>query len=282
MELSEVNTMLAGAFNEDFSQGCPQIITPRRKSIPAFRMVYLPGGTFIMGDEKGFDMEKPAHPVKLNPFYMAEFLVSQELYIYVTGKNPSSFKNLQKPVDSVNWFDAIGFCNALSKELGLAEVYKQNKNENFEWVENHAGIRLPTEAEWEYAAKGGLKIHETGKKRNENIYSGSDRLETVGWYAENSHGRSMKNGLKFPNQAGIYDMSGNLWEWCWDGFDEKYYGKCKKQGVVENPRNEKGEYRVLRGGAWSLGAAICRTADRIGIHPRNDWADGGFRFVLGL
>jgi len=259
--------MLSEAFNESFDDGFPQLITPKNTDIPASRMVFLPGDTFTMGGS-----EYKPHKVKLSSFYMAAFQVTQELYLAITGNNPSRFQNPKKPVEQVTWFSAVDFCNELSTKIGLQQVYKKTGDNEYEWVRTAKGIRLPTEAEWEYAARGGAQE-----------YAGSNKLENVGWYNENSHGQSKKPGLKFPNATKLYDMSGNLFEWCYDWYGKDYYQKCKDEGIVKNPDGPKtGEYRVLRGGSWRNYAIGSRTAYRRNILPGGGWLSYGFRMVLGL
>jgi formylglycine-generating enzyme required for sulfatase activity len=306
MHETALRSILSGAFNESFEQGFPPIVTPRNGSIPAFRMVYLPSGTFIMGDDSQYPAEKPAHKVELSSFYMGEFQVSQELYQAVTRDNPSSFKNNKKPVEQVTWYNAANFCNQLSIILGLQEVYKIKNDEKCNWNKAAAGFRLPTEAEWEYAARGGVSISsdtagdtddmtvglrfrsgpDAGVERSRNtdfIYSGSNNLNSLGWYSDNSYSSTKKNGLKFPNSAGFYDMSGNLWEWCWDCYEGSYYQKCKNERIIKNPDGQQsGNSNVLRGGAWNSRAGYCRSTNRGNNNPRNGWNDRGIRFVLGL
>ena len=172
------------------------------------------------------------------------------------GSNPSHFKGCDDcPVESVSWHDAQSFIERLSTKTGMK-------------------FRLPTEAEWEYAARG-------GNKSKVFQYSGSDNLDEVGWFAENSGDRTHAVGEKKPNELGIYDMSGNVWEWCLDWYDEEYYQDCKKKGVVENPTGpETGSRRVLRGGGWSSDAQNCRPADRFGVDPGLRGSGLGFRLVF--
>ncbi len=275
---------LSSAFNENFEAGFPPLITPRDNDIPAFRMVYLPGGTFMMGDDNSkYDEEKPAHEVKLSGFYMAEFQVTQKLYQAITGNNPSNFQNSKKPVEQVTWFDAVNFCNTLGAKLGLQPCYKKVSDNDYQWDKTAKGLRLPTEAEWEFACRGDNSAPLTGRPEGGHKYAGSNNLDNIGWYDENSHGRSKKAGLKFPNAAGLYDMSGNLFEWCQDWFDEKYYQKCKDRGIVKNPSGpETGKSRVLRGGSWGYDAFYGRSAYRFNDLPGNIWFNFSFRLVLGL
>ena len=179
---------------------------------PTIELVYVQGGTFTMGsdDSESSDREKPAHQVKLSDFYIAKYPVTQEQWQAVTGKNPSHFQGKRRPVEEVSWHDTQEF---------LAKL-KQITEEKF---------RLPTEAEWEYAARGG--IYSQGYK-----YAGSDRLKQVGWYDDNSDDQTHEVGQLLANELGLHDMSGNVWEWCQDWFDSNYYEECHQHGVAENPQ----------------------------------------------
>ncbi|MCA9733620.1 MAG: formylglycine-generating enzyme family protein [Deferribacteres bacterium] len=232
-----------------------------KEMVPEFNasnFVKLAGGTFDMGDESSdlSEASRPVHQVTLSDFYIAKTPVTQKQWHDVMGSNPSHFKGCDDcPVESVSWHDAQSFIERLSTKTGMK-------------------FRLPTEAEWEYAARG-------GNKSKVFQYSGSDNLDEVGWFAENSGDRTHAVGEKKPNELGIYDMSGNVWEWCLDWYDEEYYQDCKKKGVVENPTGpETGSRRVLRGGGWSSDAQNCRPADRFGVDPGLRGSGLGFRLVF--
>jgi len=276
MSETEIKKILSSVFSEPFDAGYPKIITLKKTGLPSFRMVYLPGGTFLMGDDNGkYNDEKPAHEVKLNAFYMSEFPVTQNVYEAITGNNPANFRGLLRPVEQVSWFDSVNFFNKLSEKFGIQQCYKKTDKDKFSWNKTKPGFRLPTEAEWEYAANGG------GKGNTQ--YAGSNKLENVGWYDENSYGETKNIGMKFPNAAGLYDMSGNVWEWCYDWFGEDFYKQCKKGGIENNPDGpESGAVRVLRGGSWDSFADNCRAACRNSFHPGIAWSGGGFRVVFGL
>ena len=215
-------------------------------------------------------------------FFVAEYPVTQELYEFVIGTNPSGFFGKQRPVEQVDWYDALVFCNTLSKLSGFDSYYKIDKpkkdlnNENDQdgkkWLVevNHGskGYRLPTEAEWEYAARGG-KYWQDGYE-----YSGSNKLEEVGWYDDNSHEETLIVGMKQANQLGLYDMSGNVYEWFWDWYDEEYYNNSAKK----NPLGvERGMYRIVRGGSWYDYNYLCRVAYRSRYYPDNRSNLLGFR-----
>ena len=163
-----------------------------------FTMIYVEGGTFMMGTQEewceGNAHEHPSHRVTLDSYYLAETEVTQELWQAVMGSNPSSTKRIQHPVENVTWDDCQEFVGKLNKLTGM----------NF---------RLPTEAEWEYAARG-------GSKSKGYLYSGSNDLNEVGWYWGNMDLTTEDVALKKPNELGIYDMSGNVYEWCQDWFGD--------------------------------------------------------------
>jgi sulfatase modifying factor 1 len=220
-----------------------------------FHMVPVQAGEFDMGDEVGdlWDACRPVHRVRLDGFYIGQFPVTQALWKAVMdGENPSYFKGDTRPAERVSWED-------IDKNF-LPELNKRLPGWNF---------RLPTEAEWEYAARGGG-----------TLFAGGNRLETVGWWDGNSHGETKPVGLKLPNALGLFDMSGNVWEWCDDWFDEKFYEKCLKKGMDLNPRNvEEGSFRVLRGGSWVSLSGGCRVAGRGTVNPEGRYFTGGFRLA---
>ena len=232
-----------------------------------FCMAPLRGGEFDMGDEAGdlWAACRPVHRVRLDDFCIGQFPVTQALWKAVMGgENPSCFKGDNRPVEQVSWKEAQEFIKRLNKKLP-------------DW-----NFRLPTEAEWEYAARGGEAVLSEAVTASHRLskYAGSDRLETVGWYAENSHGETKPVGLKLPNALGLSDMNGNVWEWCEDWFDGKFYEKCRAKGTVENPRNdEEGSFRVLRGGSWNYNSGLCRVALRNDHYPGHRSLSFGFRLA---
>jgi len=227
-----------------------------------FLMVPVRGGTFSMGDEHGDlgDDCRPVHTVELDDFSLGQFPVTQALWRAVVEAipekiepDPSHFKGDWRPVESVSWEDT--------------QIFLQKLNE----LLPGRGFRLPTEAEWEYAARAG-----TGTR-----YAGSERLETVGWWDGNSHGETRPVGLKMPNALGLFDMSGNVREWCEDWYNKDFYKKCAEEGTKKNPLNkEKGSDRGLRGGSWINDfPRRCRVADRGSYAPTNRSFIIGFRLA---
>ena len=175
-------------------------------------MVVIPKGEFTMGaledDGDAYDSEKPRHKVTLTrDFLMGKYQVTQALWDSVMGSNPSYSKGANRPVEYVSWFDVVEFCNKLSEREGLEPAYTINGDDvTCNW--NAKGYRLPTEAEWEYSARSGQRFK----------YSGSNNVDEVAWYDDNSGSETHPVGLKKPNGFGLYDMSGNVYEWCWDRF----------------------------------------------------------------
>lgn len=227
-----------------------------------FDMILVDGGTFEMGVDMSDSLldGTPAHRVRLDAFGIGQYPVTQALWKAVlgAGQYPSYFRGDERPVEQVSWEDIDGeFLPKLRALTGLA-------------------YRLPTEAEWEYAARG-------GPLQSPWLYAGSDRLNDVGWFDDNSHGETKPVGLKAPNDLGLYDMSGNVYEWCQDWYDKDYYKACKAQQIVENPFGPKsGAYRVIRGGSWDGDAHGCRAACRNDYAPAHRWNDLGFRLVFPL
>lgn len=221
----------------------------------SFTMVRVAGGTFTMGASSGdIDAdsdEKPAHQVTLSSYSIGETEVTQALWQAVMGSNPSHFTGkLQRPVERVSWNECQAFIRKLNSLTG-------------------ATFRLPTEAEWEYAARGGSQSR--GYK-----YSGSDNLGTVAWYDGNSFSTTHPVKGKQPNELGIYDMSGNVSEWCADWFDGSYYANSPSS----NPKGlSAGSYRVYRGGSWGLNAGLCRVSNRSYSTPSGTFHTLGLRLV---
>ena len=259
--------------------------TIKYKDIP-IEMVAVNGGPFEMGassgDSDADDDEKPAHSVTLGDYYIGKFEVTQELWEAVMGSKPSYFKGSRLPVEYVSWYEAVEFCNRLSEETGRRPYYSidkerkdpnnENEDDNLKWTvrvnPDADGFRLPTEAEWEYAARGGVKSR--GYK-----YSGSNSISEVAWYNDNSGSKTHAVGTKSPNELGIYDMSGNVYEWCQDWYGS--YGS----GSQTNPQGaSSGLYRVLRGGGCYINAGYCRVSNRFNYNPDYGFSIGGLRLAL--
>ena len=182
------------------------------------------------------------------------------------GNNPSRFKGDNLPVERVSWYDAVEFCNRLSRKEGLTPEYTIS-GKDVTWNRSADGYRLPTEVEWEYAARG-------GNKSRGYRFSGSDDPKEVAWYSANSGEKTHPVGQKKPNELGIYDMSGNVWEWVWD-----WYGSYSSTSQTDPRGPYSGSYRVLRGGSWNLYAGSFRSADRFSGGPSVSFYVLGFRLV---
>ena len=220
----------------------------------SFELLYVKGGTFTMGctPEQNGDCnndEKPTHKVTLDDYYIGKFEVTQDLWVAVMGKNPSNKKGDDLPVENVSWNDVQDFIRQLNQLTG----------ENFS---------LPTEAQWEYAARGGCKSK--GYK-----YSGGNILGNVAWYADNSGSTPHPVGTRDPNELGLYDMSGNVWEWCYD-----WYGGYSSESQTNPTGPTAGSIRVLRGGSWSYFAGLSRVSYRLYGQPGSRFSGRGFRLVL--
>ena len=217
-------------------------------------MVYVSGGTFTMGgtSEQGSDAEsdeKPTHNVTLSSYYICKYEVTQALWRAVMGSNPSNFKGDNLPVECVSWYDCQTFINRLNSYTGR----------NF---------RLPTEAEWEFAARG-------GNYSRHYKYSGSNYIGDVAWYGDNSGNRTHPVGTKQANELGLYDMSGNVWEWCSD-----WYGSYSSYSQSNPTGPNSGSSRVERGGNWYNYARRCRSSNRLNYAPGNSYCNLGLRLVL--
>jgi len=236
-------------------------------------MVFVEGGTFIMGDVTGGgdSKERPSHEVTISSFIIGKYEVTQSEWQNIMGSNPSYFKGGSLPVETVNWFECVEFCNKLSLKEGLTPCYNGTDNNiTCDWSAN--GYRLPTEAEWEFAAKG-------GRQSGKSIYSGNDNQDYVAWYSGNSRNKTQPVGKKQPNELGIYDMSGNVWEWCWDWYDECYYDKSPGA----DPRGAwSGIGRVLRGGSYYYTKFNLRNTNRYNSEPQYRYFYYGLRLLRSV
>ncbi len=249
----------------------------------------IPSGTFLIGCTQGDSNcggnEFPVHSVSLNAFQIGETEVTQAQWISIMGSNPSSFKNPNCstcPVETVSWYDAVVFCNRLSEAQGLSpcyyydaaftRVYGKNdgvwslpNNDLVYWNTEKNGYRLPTESEWEYASRGG---------NYSNSYSGSTVIEEVAWYISNSGSRTKSVKGKAENGYGLFDMSGNVYEWCWDTYSN-YTSEAKINPTGPPP----GSDRLLRGGSWYDNSHICRVSRRDAFPLRARDSRVGFRLA---
>lgn len=232
-------------------------------------MALVEGGTFNMGDTfgDGWAIEKPFHWVKVSSFYLGMYEVTQREWHEVMGTDPSHFKGDDLPVDSVSWYDAVEYCNRLSEKKGLDPCYSiKGTNVTCDFSKN--GFRLPTEAEWEFAAKGGTHSLPVYK------YAGGNAIDSVGWYAKNAGGTTHAVGRKAGNQISMFDMTGNVWEWCWD-WHGPYSSSADSQ---TNPTGASlGQYRVVRGGSWNDDYSYERVSNRPKLAPDTRAIYFGFR-----
>ncbi len=296
----------------DFLDDCPDQYGPRAEAgcpppsnVPRPAMVLIEDGAFQMGDVMGdgeYDNQTPVHPVTLDRFYLGAYEVTwaeYDLFCDSTGRNKRSdpgWGRDRRPAINVNWYDAALYCNWLSVQHGYRPVYaidstrtdpnNENSGNRIKWIVtpdwNADGYRLPTEAEWEYAARQRGDTVRFGNGRDiadpkEMNFNGSETYKrdysVVGEY----RGQTVPVGSFPPNRLGLYDMSGNVWEWCWDWYDANYY---EQPGNARNPKGAiKGGVRVVRGGSWYNYPGGCRASVRFRYDPIDGDGDIGFRLA---
>ncbi|MBE3199670.1 formylglycine-generating enzyme family protein [Frankia sp. CH37] len=214
-------------------------------------MVVIPPGQVTLSDRR----TRRTWPVELAPYSISAFSVTQALYTQVAGEFPSAVRGGRLPVEGVSWWGAVRFCNELSRREGLAPAYVIRAGDSHvERDDSAEGYRLPTEAEWEHACRAGT----TGPRYGP--------LDEIAWYRDNSAERPHEVGGKAPNEWGLYDMLGNVWDWCWDTYDAEVYGS----------------YKVLRGGGWFDEHWSCRASVRRRGHPDFRVDDVGFRLARSM
>ena len=212
------------------------------------QMITIPRGYISLRD----DRKKTQWEVCITPFELSKHLITQALYSTVMSTAPSVYKGDNRPVENVSWFDAILFCNTLSEFTDLDPCYLIDmRSESVELIQGANGYRLPTDAEWEYSCRAGSRAVQYGN------------IEKIAWFAGNSENITHDVGLKRPNAFGLFDMLGNVWEWCWDVYDAEVYGS----------------YRVFRGGGWCDSSRGCLASNRRRSHPTYTVDDLGFRIA---
>ncbi|MEZ4825770.1 MAG: SUMF1/EgtB/PvdO family nonheme iron enzyme [Bacteroidia bacterium] len=234
-------------------------LTDFEKTLPHHEMIFVEGGEFDMGgnDVDAQSDAKPVHKVRVSSFYIGRYPVTQALWETVMWANPSHFKVESHPVEQVSWSDTQIFLQKLNIQTGKT-------------------YRLPSEAEWEFAARGG--IYSQGY-----LYAGSDKLKEVGWYDENSKQRTHPVGQKMPNELDLYDLSGNVREWCTDWYSEDYYQNCADRGVIENPIGpDNSSFHVFRGGSWLSSPRLCAVVHRDSFSSEIPDFTLGFRLAMSV
>ncbi|MED1510897.1 SUMF1/EgtB/PvdO family nonheme iron enzyme [Bacillus proteolyticus] len=220
------------------------------RSIDSY-MVKIPAGEIVLRD----DRIKKEWQVQMKPFLLAKYAVTMETYYAIANSTANDYKDNHKPVVNISWNAAITFCNLLSKKAGLKEYYSiSDGGQTVSCNLDSNGYRLPSEAEWQYACKAGTTGYIYGE------------LKEIAWYNENSDEHIHEVGKKEPNAWGLYDMLGNVWEWCYDLYDEKVYGS----------------YRIFRGGSWAEEARGCGATCRRRSHPTFRIDDLGFRLARSI
>lgn len=254
----ECGTRLAPG--KDACPRCHPAEEAKQGSAPVFKdpvcgieLVFVGGGTFAMGDtlDQGIENERPVHQVTLDDYYISRFPITQAQWSLLIGENPSAFKHPENPVEQVTWLDACDFARKLTDA-------QQEK----------IAFTLPTEAQWEHAARSGGR---------DQLYAGGDDIDAVAWYERNSQGAPQPVGRKQPNDLGLFDMSGNVWEWCRDTFHADAYTRHSRH----NPEAASpGQDRVIRGGSWNLDAWSARCARRFNFRADFFGPGLGFRLVM--
>jgi formylglycine-generating enzyme required for sulfatase activity len=236
------------------------------------------GYPFTMGSpatEAGRSSNETEHPVALtHEVSFSDHEVTQSEYQAVMGTNPSRFRGDNLPVENVSWYDAIAFCNALSRAAGLTEAYEIS-GATVAWDRNADGYRLPTEAEWERACRSGTTTAFSGGDLTNEACGFDPVLDGLAWYCGNSSAATQPVRSKQPNAWGLYDMHGNVREWCWDWYQEDLGSAV----AVDPAGPESGSQRVVRGGSWYYFARECRSAARAPYWPNSKDDFIGFRVV---
>jgi sulfatase modifying factor 1 len=248
-------------------------VCPKFPDLPRERvLVRIPGGTFMRGSPRGARDERPIRSVTLDPFYIRACEVScAEYWEFDASHRMRTRGGASHPADNLNWWDGAQFCNWLSRKEGLRPFYDEQglkaRAETLAVDWSADGYRLPTEAEWEFACRAGTETA---------YYWGDTPDGRYMWYSANAEGSTHPTGTRLPNSFGLWDMSGNVAEWCNDWYNASYYGSSKELA----PRGPVvGSHRVIRGGSWSFHARGCRSAERFFLRPRDKFEDLGFRPV---
>lgn len=258
-------------------------------------MIKIPGSTFNMGspvDEEGRSNDEKLHPVTISSFLIGKYEVTQNQYQALIGTNPSMFEGDKLPVESLNWYDAIEFCNKLSIKNGLKPYYRIDKNkhdpnnknseDNLKYtvkISGGTGFRLPTEAEWEYACRAGTTSAFHYGETIDGTMANFNGNNSYNWKKGLYRGKTTEAGSFLPNAYGLHDMHGNVDELCWDWYDEGYYEKS----TAKDPKGSiSGEDRVVRGGSWYFNSYYQRSARRGRVYPDSVVSNIGFRVVRSL
>jgi formylglycine-generating enzyme required for sulfatase activity len=244
---------LLGGCRPSSNEPAPRPKTPAESPVARtpsdVEMVLVPGGEFTMGDDQGEDDERPAHRVRLSPFYIDVSEVTQASFQALMGRNPAKFAAPTRPVERISWYAALQYCNMRSQREGLQPCYDLT-TQTCDFAAD--GYRLPTEAEWEYACRAGT----TG---NWSFDGDEKKLASHAWYKANAGKTTHDVRQKRPNPWGLYDMHGNVAEWCHDHYHERY---AEGELATDPTGPADGDERLLRGGSWKSDADSCRSPAR--------------------
>ncbi|MDB5033626.1 MAG: serine/threonine kinase [Chlorobi bacterium] len=254
-----------------------------------FEMVNISGGTYVMGSDNNATNEKPAHSVTVSSFQIGKYELTQLQWYRIMGTKPSTFHNDNNPIENVSWYDAVTFCNKLSKMQGLRPSYVIDKyNTTCDFTAD--GYRLPTEAEWEYACRAGTTTdrYSGNVSRSTGTYFKEPNLDTIAWYRDHDPTTSKDSahpvGLKSPNTFGLYDMMGNVTEWCWDYWSANNSSPYAVSASPQiNPRGPStADNHALRGGSWFDMPKEVRSAFHRQYDPAVTFSGVGFRISRSL
>ncbi|MCR9051204.1 MAG: SUMF1/EgtB/PvdO family nonheme iron enzyme [Phaeodactylibacter xiamenensis] len=241
-------------------------------------LIKIEGGSYWRGGGTHFKRSRPKHLVQIDSFLCAPFLVTFEEYDRFCQEQQQPLPDDKgwgrgnRPAIQVSWYQAIRYCNWLSQKSGFVPVYTLNSRKEVIWSTSANGYRLLTEAEWEYAARGGLKS-------KGYPFAGGNQLNELAWYEHNSSGQTQPVGLKQPNELGLYDMSGNCYEWVYDRWEYRHYKNFADKVAINPTGPEEGPHRVVRGGAFNSDDDFCRSIYREDYHPGRGKKNIGFRLA---
>ena len=246
----------------DRQPGSAQCLTESLGELVSLDLVLIPGGTFMMGDRQHHQDEQPIHQVTLPPFYIGKYPITQAQYRRVMGEHKDSGLGWNYPIENISWHDALEFCTKLSQQTGRQYT-------------------LPSESQWEYACRAGTTTaFHFGDTITPDLANYNGEYPYAGAPQGENRGQATPVGSFFPNDFGLYDMHGNVWEWCLDGYQASYQGAPTDGSAWIDLSSTQNDKRVMRGGSWDYVARGCRSAVRCSLAPGIRIGGCGLRMVL--